>query len=395
MMINKYLYVVSAAHMCDDISPGSLPAILPFFVSEYGMNYTDVAGLMFASSFLSSFTQPLFGYIADKTSRNWLMSLGIIISGLSLAVTGFTSNYWTIFFFIMLMGIGGSIFHPEAARLINAISGVRRGSGMGIFSVGGNAGYGIGPLLAVVLLSTFGMKGLLFYGIISVIMGLVIFLYTPRIIQSAKELPALTEEEIQQAAAEAEEKTAAATNDWPNFGRLTLFITCRSVVGNGILSFLPLFCISVLGTSKAIGSSTMSVLSIAGIFATIIGGWMSDRLGYIKVLKIWSFFLIPVMAIIAYSYNIKIIYFMMLPFALGFNGSYSSFVVLGQNYLAKNIGFASGVTLGLSMTVGGVVAPVLGWVGDNYGLPLVMTIMVVMSVLSALCTFLLAESAKQ
>ena len=390
-MLNKYLYFVSAAHMCDDISPGSLPAILPFFVSEYGMNYTDVAGLMFASSFLASFTQPLFGYIADKAPRHWFMSLGIIISGLSLAVTGFINNYWLIFLFIMLMGIGGSIFHPEAARLINAISGERRGSGMGIFSVGGNAGYGIGPLLAVVLLSTFGMKGLLFYGIISIIMGLAIFIYTPKMIQSVKELPTLTPEEKKQAEVQASQKATSATNDWFNFGRLTLFITCRSIVGNSILSFLPLFCISVLGTSKAVGSSTMSVLSIAGIFATVIGGWMSDRLGYIKVLKIWSFFLIPVMAVIAYSYNIKIIYLMMLPFALGFNGSYSSFVVLGQNYLAKNIGFASGVTLGLSMTVGGIVAPVLGWVGDNYGLPLVMTIVVIVSVLSALCPFLLTN----
>lgn len=65
----KYLYLLAAAHLSNDINTGSLPALLPFFVSFYGMDYTAIAGLMFASSFLSSIIQPLFGYLADKGSR--------------------------------------------------------------------------------------------------------------------------------------------------------------------------------------------------------------------------------------------------------------------------------------------------------------------------------------
>ena len=418
-MLNKYLYFFAFAHMCCDLPPGSLPAILPFFVSDYGMNYTDVAGLMFASSFLSSFIQPLFGYLADKTSKHWFMSFGILISGVSLAVTGFTQNYWAIFLAVMLMGIGGSFFHPEAARLVNIISGTRRGSGISIFSVGGNGGYGLGPILAVALVSGLGMKGLIIYGVLAIIMGLAVQHLTPRIAASADSLLAKSQEAEKAAAAlntaasetnfakaedsatpvaakaPAQAAPAAGTNDWRSFCRLTLVIVFRSVVINGIYSFLPLYCISILLTSKALGSTTLSVLSIAGILTTLVGGWIADKLGYVKVLKYGCLLLIPVMAAIVLTSNIWVVYLMMLPLSLAFNGTYAPFVVLGQTYLAKNIGFASGITLGLSMTVGGIITPVLGWYADHYGLPAAMNSLVVVAAICAACTFLLSEPEKR
>ena len=125
-MNKKYLYMLSAGHLSVDINSGSLPALLPFFVSEYGMDYTSIAGLMFASSFLSSIIQPLFGWLADKGSRQWFMVLGVLMAGLSLALTGFVTDYWGIFAAVTLMGIGSSIFHPEAARNVNAIAGAKK-----------------------------------------------------------------------------------------------------------------------------------------------------------------------------------------------------------------------------------------------------------------------------
>ena len=165
-MNKKYLYMLSTGHLSVDINSGSLPAILPFFVSEYGMDYTSIAGLMFASSFLSSVIQPLFGWLADKGSRQWFMGLGVLMTGLSLALTGFVQDYWSIFAAVTIMGIGSSIFHPEGARNVNAIAGAQKGQGMSIFSAGGNSGFGIGPLLAVFLITTFGMKGTAVYGLI-------------------------------------------------------------------------------------------------------------------------------------------------------------------------------------------------------------------------------------
>ncbi|KHM51913.1 major facilitator transporter, partial [Anaerovibrio lipolyticus] len=88
-MNKKYLYVLSAGHFSCDINTGALPGLLPFFVTLYGMDYKLAAGLMFASSFLSSIIQPLIGYISDKKSYSYLMPLGILLSGLSLGSVAF------------------------------------------------------------------------------------------------------------------------------------------------------------------------------------------------------------------------------------------------------------------------------------------------------------------
>ena len=392
-MHKKFLYLIAAGHLSVDINSGSLPAVLPFFVSEYGMDYTAVAGLMFASSFLSSIIQPITGYLADKGSKQWLMVLGIMLTGIAFASTGFLTNYWAIFAAVTIMGIGSAIFHPEAARLVNNISGKAKGQGMSIFSVGGNGGFGLGPLLAVFLLTTFGMSGLVFYGVMSLCLGTVLLLFLP----SLKKKAAGQKVVIQEKKAEngdAAQKSAIVLghrNDWPAFARLTLVILFRSTVQSGLGSFLPLFCIKVLETSTAVGSATLSIISIAGIAATLAGGRLADKCGYVKILRIGACLLVPCLAVVAYSGSIWGVYLMLLPISMAIQGPYSSFVVLGQSYLAKNIGFASGVTLGLSFSLGGIMIPSLGLFADNFGLDKVMILLFALSVISAALTFLLPQ----
>ena len=390
-MQKKYLYFMAAAHLCCDISSGALPAILPFFVTYYGLDYTAVAGLMFASSFLSSFIQPLFGYLADRYSCHWFMGFGVLLTGLSLAATGFMTDYWAIFAAVTLMGIGGSIFHPEAARLVNRISGHRRGEGMSIFSVGGNGGFGLGPLLAVALLTSLGVQGTAFFGIVGVCMGAALFYLVPKIARQA-------ERHLEDAAAgtgqPAVHADRQAQNDWPAFLRLTLVIITRSVIFCGISSFLPLYCIHELHASTALGSSTLSVLSLAGIAATLIGGRLADRWGYVKVLKYGCVFLVPLLILVVNAPNVWFIYALLLPMSLAMQGPYAAFVVLGQSYLARSVGFASGVTLGLSFSVGGIVVPSLGLYADAHGIAAVMTLIAVVAVVCAAGTFFLSEPKK-
>ena len=88
-----FVYLLSLGHLCVDLAPGALPAILPFLVLYSGLSYTEVAGLMFASSCLSSIVQPVFGYWADKSSKQWFMALGIAMSGIGLGISGLFSNY--------------------------------------------------------------------------------------------------------------------------------------------------------------------------------------------------------------------------------------------------------------------------------------------------------------
>ena len=134
---------------------------------------------------------------------------------------------------------------------------------------------------------------------------------------------------------------------------------------------------------------TLSVISIAGVAATLFGGWFADRYGYRRTLRLGSLLLVPFLAIAVFSGSIYAVYAMLLPMSLAMLAPYSSFVVIGQEYLARNIGFASGVTLGISMSVGGIVAPLLGRYADSYGIASVMGLLVLLSALCAGAAFLL------
>ena len=357
--MKRYLYLLSAGHLCTDLSGGALPALLPFLVLYYDLDYAAVGGLMFASSFLSSVIQPIFGYLADKLSQSWFLVAGVFLSGACFALTGFVSDYWAIFTVVALMGVGGSMFHPEAARLVHAVSGRNEGKAMGIFSVGGNGGFGIGPLLVVGAVTSFGMPGMVVFAVIAVMMSLLLIRALPSLRRAVQDVSPATQprETVRDGA-------IAGKNDWRQFSKLTIVIIFRAIAVSSLFSFLPLFCIHILGASEAVGSLVLSVLSLSGIVMTLWGGSLADRYGCVWTLRLCCILFVPLMIFITISTQIWMVYALLLPLSFCVSGAYSAYVVLGQRYLARSIGFASGVTMGLAFSIGGMLVPVLGWVAD-------------------------------
>lgn len=387
--MNKlFVYLVSFGHFCVDFAPGALPAILPFFVLHNGLSYTEVAGLMFASSFVSSLVQPLFGYWADKVSQHWFMALGIALSGVGLGITGLSSNYWFIFIAISIMGLGCALFHPEAARVVNRTSGDKRATGIGIFSIGGNAGFGIAPLFAAALLTTWGTSSTIVFAAFGLMTAAVMFFAVPKILNGTKDSAVMQAGKARVDAQEGE-------NDWAAFARLTIVILCRSVAQTSILAFLPLYCIYRFNVSEAATSPLLSFMCFCGVFMTFAGGWMSDKIGLIRACRLGYLFMAPAFALLIFVPSVWWFYPIAALISFTLNGTYAAYVVLGQSYLAKNIGFASGVTLGLSASLGGIFTPVLGMVGDTYGLDVVMWALVAIGAVCALASFILPEPRGQ
>lgn len=384
--MKRYLYLLSAGHLCTDLSGGALPALLPFLVLYYDLDYAAVGGLMFASSFLSSVIQPIFGYLADKLSQSWFLVAGVFLSGACFALTGFVSDYWAIFTVVALMGVGGSMFHPEAARLVHAVSGRNEGKAMGIFSVGGNGGFGIGPLLVVGAVTSFGMPGMVVFAVIAVMMSLLLIRALPSLRRAVQDVSPATQprETVRDGA-------IAGKNDWRQFSKLTIVIIFRAIAVSSLFSFLPLFCIHILGASEAAGSLVLSVLSLSGIVMTLWGGSLADRYGCVWTLRLCCILFVPLMIFITISTQIWMVYALLLPLSFCVSGAYSAYVVLGQRYLARSIGFASGVTMGLAFSIGGMLVPVLGWVADMYGLMAAMEVITACMIGAAVCSFVLPE----
>lgn len=386
-MNQKYVYVVALGHFFCDIGMGALPAILPFFILQYGMDYQSVAGLMFASCFLSSIVQPTFGWLADRTSKTWLMSLGIFLSGAAMGLAGLFENYWAIFAVVTVSGIGSAIFHPEAARMIHKLSGVKKGTALSIFSVGGNGGFAVGPMLAVAAITAFGMKGTAVFCLLALIMSLVLLVIVPKMKAD------IAQTSLSEAAATGKpvEQKSNLQNDWASFARLTLLIVFSSIVICGLRSFIPLYLVNVTGLSTAAAGSALTLLFMFGVVTTLIGGLLADRIGYLKVVQMSYVLLVPMVALLSQTTNAFLCYALMIPIGFAMFSPFSSVVVLGQSYLARSVGFASGVTLGLSFSVGGMFVPLIGSFADHYGLPATMELLTAFALLAALCSFFLQK----
>ena len=128
-----------------------------------------------------------------------------------------------------------------------------------------------------------------------------------------------------------------------------------------------------------------------GAVITYIGGLIADRTGFIPVLRASFLVMIPAMALFVNSTNVWLASLLLVPVAVSIFLPYSPIVVLGQAYLGKNAGFASGVTLGLSTTIGGILAPVVGWAADQWGRVVALQVLWIAGVLGSIAAFTLKE----
>ena len=400
-MDKKKILLLSLGHLSCDVNGGALPAVLPFLRASYGLSYQATGGLMFAYSCLSSIIQPLFGWLSDRFSKPWFIPLGVLLAGCGLAAVGFMSDYWAIFAAIAVSGVGAALFHPEGARYANKVSGQSKGVGLSIFSIGGNSGFVLGPLLVTGCVGYFGMSGMAVFACLAVCMASILLWQIVRMtglatgaavvpVPSAPPTESVASENPQAAAAPVDPVASGAPgdseilgrNNWREFSKLTVAIVARSTLFVGFNTFIPLYWVNVFGQSKAAGALALTFFCTCGVISNIIGGLLSDRYGCTRIIRLAFVLMAPVVFAFSLAGNLYAA-FALLPF-LGFvlYAPFSSLVVLGQKLLARNIGFASGVTLGLATSMGGMAAPCLGWIADNYGL----------AVLGALFAFLLSSS---
>lgn len=370
------IYFLCAGHLSADLSQGALPAILPFLKDAHQLNYTQLGGLVFAMSVASSVVQPMFGYYADRISLPWLMPVGLLLTGLGISLVGVAPSYWLILLVVSVCGLGVAAFHPEAARLANRVSGENKATAMSIFSFGGNAGFALGPLLLTGALLWLKMPGTLLLALPCLCMALLLVMQARSFVAPA---PALS------AGGKAQKIMAAPVPDqWGAFSWLTVAIICRSVMFYALLTFLPQYWIHSLHQSKAGGELSLTILFTIGALSTLLGGRIGDRVGYRKLMIVGFALFIPLFFLFLHYPNVIAATALLIPIALTYYAPFSSMVVLGQQYLPNRIGLSSGVTLGLSVSIGGAMAPLLGRLADTHGIHAALLVVAVLPILAVL-----------
>lgn len=379
--INPKIYSLSAGHLLVDFNQGALASLIPFLVLEKDLSYAIAASLVLYMNLVSSIVQPLFGIISDKKTNLWILPLSLLFASGGICYLGFAEDYIHQVIGVLISGIGIAAYHPDSSKLVNTITTNNLGRNMSIFSVGGNLGFGVSPIIITLIMTTLGFKGISLILIPTIILSVIII-----------KLIVLDENTVN-ASVKDLNKDNEYKNDWKSFSLLSVVLFGRSIIFYGLNTFLASYLISELSQTKTMGNIALSILFISGAVGTLLGGKIADKIGFTKIIN-GSFLIMPILIIIlAISNNAIFSIIMLVPIGLSLFATYSPIVILGQKFLPKNKGFASGVTLGLSMSIGGIVTPLLGKIGDIFNLQVVIFILSIIAIIGALFSFTIKDKS--
>ncbi|KAF5999295.1 MFS transporter [Streptomyces sp. WAC00263] len=364
---NRSIIMLSVGHACVDIYQGAVASLVPFFVAERAYSYAAVSGIVLAASVLSSVAQPVFGLLTDRWAMPWILPVSTVLGGLGIALSGLSGSYPLTLVFVAVSGVGVAAYHPESARVARLVS---EGShtAMGWFSVGGNLGFAAAPLMVTAVVASGGLR-------------LSPLLVLPALAGGLLCLPALRALRRKTALDGSRTTAAVGTDDKASFLKLSLAVVFRSVVFVGLSTFISLYARQRTGGGTAAGTAALFVLYIGGALGSVLGGSLANRWDRVTVAR-WSYLLtIPAVAGTVFVPGPAFYVFVALTSA-GLYIPFSLQVTLGQDYLPTRVGTAGGITLGLTVSIGGLVSPLIGTVADATSLRTALTPLVLMPALS-------------
>ncbi|WLS44712.1 MFS transporter [Micromonospora profundi] len=348
--------VLAVGHGVNDLYQGAVPALLPFLAAAHGWTYVMVGGLTLAATALSAITQPLFGWLTDRHHLAWLVPAGTTLAALGIALSGPATSYAATCAALAVCGLGVAAYHPAAARLARtAAAGSHRAMSWFVFS--GTLGVAVAPLLVAPTVAMAGLSATLWLlapALVMVVVTVRLLPATRRLSAPATTLPATV--------------SSPPADDWAAFRRLTALVVLRSLVTYGLGTFVALLLNARTGTVVA-GQAALLLLAATGALGTMAGGVLADRhRDRVRLIRNANVCVVPGLLMIV-----------VLPGWSGLLGvavtgvslyvPFSLHLTLGQDYLPGRVGTASGVTLGLAVSAGGLAAPALGALAQATSLP--------------------------
>ncbi|OKI10316.1 MFS transporter [Streptomyces sp. CB02923] len=366
--------MMSVGHAAVDFYQGAVPALVPFLVAERHYGYAAASGIVLAATLLSSLVQPLFGSLTDRWTMPWLIPVSTLCAGLGIALSGLGDSYGPTCVAVALAGAGVAAYHPESARLARVASGGSHVA-MGWYSLGGNIGFALAPAAVGPLLSAGSLSA------------------SPWLAVPAVAGVLLTAPVIRRLASRSAVARAAARpgrDNWPEFLRLTAVIVCRSVVFVGLSAFIAVYAEQRVGGGAAAGTAALFVLFAGGAVGTVLGGRLASRWGRVRTVRIAYAATVPAVAGLVLVPGPALYVFAALT-ATALYVPFSLHITLGQDLLPNRMGTASGVTLGLAVSVGGIATPAIGALADTTGLRTALLPLVALCVVAWLVARTLTE----
>ena len=355
----KILMVLSLGHLVTDIYQSALPAILPFLKENLSLSYTMAGVILMAANFTSSLLQPLFGYLSDRQEKALLLPIGCLCAGVGFSLLSFSSSYALILMLVIVSGFGIASYHPEGYKTAHFFTGEKRATGMAIFSVGGNMGFAIGPIISIYIIKYMGFSSLPVIIVPSLVFVAIIIFYWRNI--------SITELKKDRTAEKvfAQERQKGA---YISLSILIAIVIMRSWTQMGLMTYIPFYYINHLKGDPLYAGKLVFVFLLGGAIGTLGGAPLADRWGHKRYLIISMFFstlLLPLIFIVD-GYMLFVVLGLL---GMTLISTFSVTVVMAQQLLPRNLGVASGLMVGFAIGAGGICVTLLGVIADHFGVP--------------------------
>lgn len=378
------LIALSATHLLNDMMQSLIPAIYPIIKTAYGLDFGQIGLITLTFQITASLFQPLVGAYTDKNPMPYSMVAGMGFTLAGLVGLAYAGSYPLLLLSAGCVGLGSSIFHPEATRMARNASGGRHGLAQGIFQVGGQTGGALGPLLAAFIIVPRGQTSLAWFSAAALLAMLLLTWTAGRYAQLRR----------QQAASPSAPKGVTAAGPVRSAGAVALAVTIlvillfsKNAYSQSFSSFYTFYLMGKFGVSVQSSQIMLFLFLASSAAGALFGGMLGDRIGRNKI--IW------------FSILGALPFTLALPFADLFwtgvltivinvimSSAFAAILIYAMELMPGRIGLVGGLFYGLSFGLGGVAAAILGELADRIGIDAVYAICSFLPAIGLLAWFL-------
>ena len=353
---------LSFCHLLNDMMQSLVPALYPILKDSYALSFSQVGLITLAFQFTASMLQPVVGLYTDRNAQPYSLMVGMGFTLVGLFLMSQANTYPSILMAAALIGMGSSIFHPEASRVARMAAGGRYGLAQSLFQVGGNLGQSAGPLLAAFIVVPRGQQSLVWFCGAALIAMTVLFQvgnwYRAR---RAASKPVVRG------------KAAASAFSAPHGltrGRVTVTVVLlvmllfsKNVYQASLGSYYTFYLIAKFGLSIQTAQFYLFAFLIGVVIGTLLGGLVGDRIGRIPVMWFSILGALPFALILPHA-NLFWTGVLAVTVAMIMASAFPAILVYAQELLPGRVGLVAGMFFGFSFGLGGLGAAALGKLAD-------------------------------
>lgn len=380
----RILVALSICHCLNDTLQSVISAVYPLFKEDLGLSFAQIGLITLVYQSAASVCQPLTGLFFDKWPSAWSLPTGMSFTLVGLLSLAFANTLPLVLCSVALVGIGSSVFHPEASRLTSLASGGKRGLAQSLFQVGGNLGGSLGPLLAAVFVAPYGRRHIALFTILAftaiMVMIPVGHWYKSFLLRLRK--------------AEGETLKTSVCRPLPmrktvfSIAILLILIFSKYIYMASLNSYYTFYLIHKFGVSVQASQLYLFVFLIATAIGTLLGGPIGDRVG--RKYVIWASILgaAPFTLIMPHVENLYLTTILSFCVGLTLSSAFPAILVYAQELLPYKLGLISGLFFGFAFGVAGIASAVLGNMADRYGIEAVYNVCGYMPLIGLVTWFL-------